>query len=220
LKTVDLARTAIAESQKENPQLAAPKIGASMGPYGAYLADGSEYRGNYGISEKELFNFHRERIQVLHDSDVDLLLFETFPDLLELEVIARITSQHSKPAWVSFACKDGAHLNDGTPIEEAASLFNNHPTVFAIGVNCTKPAFISELIQRMKNSSDRRIVVYPNSNENYDADSKTWSGENESEQYTVLAKEWLAQGADLIGGCCRIGPGHIKSLAHSLASKH
>ena len=219
LKTVDLAQVALKEAKKAMPDLVAPRIGASIGPYGAYLADGSEYRGNYGVSESELFDFHRERLEILDKSEADLLLFETFPDIRELEVIARLTSQTTKPSWVSFACKDGAELNDGTPIEAAARLFNKHPSVFAIGVNCTKPRYITDLIKRIKAVSDRRLVIYPNSNEHYDAATKTWSGKNESEEYTTAAQQWLEQGVDLIGGCCRIGPTHIKALHDNLNRK-
>lgn len=219
LKTVALAKQAIEESKEEKPDLKLPLIGGSIGPYGAYLADGSEYRGNYGVSKEHIANFHRERMQILHDSDVDLLLLETFPDLTELEVISELLRKLSKPSWVSFSCKDGAHLNDGSPFEKAAELFIGHPTVFAIGINCTKPAYISELLQKLKRVTDKKIVVYPNSSEVYDAESKTWSGTNESKEYTNLASQWLAQGADLVGGCCRIGPRHIQSLANKLKAE-
>ena len=219
LKTVTLAQKAIEQSLKENPGLTPAMIGASIGPYGAYLADGSEYRGNYGVSEQQLYDFHFERIKVLHDSEADLLLFETFPDINELKVVAEITGKLKKPSWVSFACKDGAHLNDGTPIEQAAALFNKHPSVFAIGVNCTRPIYISDLIERLKSNSDRKLVVYPNSNEHYDAESKSWSGENQSQEFAQMAQQWLKDGADIVGGCCRIGPGHIKLLRDTLVSK-
>lgn len=216
LKTVELAKRAIEECKNNNPDLKPPLIGASIGPYGAYLADGSEYRGNYGVSKGRLADFHKERLEVFQDTDVDLLLLETFPDKTEVEVVADLLVDSSKPAWVSFACKDEAHLNDGTSVEEAAEMFNDHPAVFALGINCTKPVYISKLLQRLKAVTDKKIVVYPNSNEVYDANSKTWSGSNQSDLYTEMVSNWIQEGADLVGGCCRIGPMHISSIVKQL----
>lgn len=216
LKSVALAREAVSRAQKRHPAIQPPFIGASIGPYGAYLADGSEYRGNYGLSRQELFDFHFERIKLLDNSSADLLLFETFPDEEELTVIRDITQPLSKPSWVSFSCRNGAELNDGSPVEQAAALFNKHPTVFAIGVNCTKPKYITELIIRIKKVTDRRIVVYPNSGEVYDADSKSWQGLADPEVFVKQTLGWINLGADLVGGCCRVGPAHIAEIKDEL----
>lgn len=213
IKTVELAKRAIAEIKQTFPGINTPLIGASMGPYGAYLADGSEYRGHYNNSKQGLADFHLERIQVLHDTAADLMVFETFPDIIELNVLSEILLSFTKPSWVSFSCKDGRHINDGTPIEEASEIFNQHPSVFAIGINCTKPEYVGELIDRIKAVSDKKIVVYPNSSEEYDARTKTWSGSKSHNDFIDYAESWLQNGADLIGGCCRIGPEYIQALA-------
>lgn len=196
-----------------HPDQAKPMIAASIGPYGAYLANGSEYRGDYGVSDQALMDFHEPRIRLLDSSTADILACETIPGFQEAKVLSTISKNTSKPAWISFSCKDGKHTCDGTPIEKCAALFTHHPTVFAVGVNCTAPQHISELIRSIKTASgDKRIVVYPNSGAVYDAISKTWSGLSEASSCEVMAKEWMELGADIIGGCCGIGPGQIRAM--------
>lgn len=196
-----------------HPGEATPLIAASIGPYGAYLANGSEYHGNYGISDQALTEFHEPRTKLLDGSAADMLACETIPSIQEARVLSNILKYTSKAAWVSFSCKDSKHISDGTPIEECAALFAYHPTVFAIGVNCTPPEYVSALIQRIKTrSGDKKIVVYPNSGAIYNAETKTWSGQSESSSCEVKAKEWMDLGADIIGGCCGVGPEQIKAM--------
>lgn len=128
-------------------------------------------------------------------------------------MLSEILESVKKPTWISFSCKDGNHICDGTPIEECALLFAQHPTVFAIGVNCTSPKFILALIQSIKpKSGNKKIVVYPNSGAVYHAESKTWSGLSDLAACELMVKEWIALGADIIGGCCGIGPEQIKTM--------
>ena len=218
LKSIDLASTAIAQFMKVNPTNNTPLIAASIGPYGAYLADGSEYRGDYGVSDKVLMEYHAEKIEMLSGSVADLLACETVPSFQEAKVLAEILDKTDKPAWISFSCKDDLHINDGTPISECAALFADHTNVFAIGVNCTSPQHISGLIRALKTESgDKMIVVYPNSGEAYNAKSKTWMGLSDPNQFGEMAQEWISLGCDIIGGCCRIGPDHILGLKAALA---
>jgi homocysteine S-methyltransferase len=191
-----------------------PLIAASIGPYGAYLADGSEYSGNYGVSDVELRDFHESRIRLLESSNADFFACETIPSYQEAKVLAEILTNTKKSAWISFSCKDELHINDGTPIAECAALLADHPNVFAVGINCTAPKYVSGLISALKTRSGfKKIVVYPNSGEAYNADSKTWLGMSDHSSFALMAKEWTGLGADIIGGCCRIGPEHIKSIA-------
>lgn len=127
LKSVDLVTVAIDNMIQKAIIKNRPLIAASIGPYGAYLADGSEYHGNYDVSDEVLIAFHKERIDLFEDSDADLLAFETFPNLQEAKVIAQLMENSSKPAWISFSCKDETHIHDGTPIAEIAALFSKHP---------------------------------------------------------------------------------------------
>lgn len=213
LKSVELAEIAINSFIKNNHPRQRPLIAGSIGPYGAYLADGSEYLGNYNITDQELIDFHKLRIDLLDNSNCDLLAFETIPSYQEAKILADITRNCKKPSWISFSCKNGEQINDGTPITEAAILFKNHTTIFAIGVNCTAPKYISNLIQQIKaNCGNKKILVYPNSGEVYDAQTKTWNGNSDPKIFFSMSKEWLRLGADIIGGCCRIGPKHIQSL--------
>jgi homocysteine S-methyltransferase len=221
LKSVDLAYEAI-KLAKENHQLVqVPIVAASIGPYGAYLADGSEYRGNYEIIDCELFQFHKDRIHLLAETEADLLAIETIPSLREAKILSEILQEVNTPSWVSFSCKDGEHLNEGASIEEAISIFTNHPSVFAVGVNCTHPKYISSLIKRIKScNSGKRIVVYPNSGEVYHVPTKSWLGLSEPLHFTALALDWIKLGTDLIGGCCRIGPRHIHELRSQINDLH
>ena len=214
LRSVHLAEVAIERFMSSGNKDFKPLIAASIGPYGAYLADGSEYHGNYGISGEKLREFHLDRIRLLDSSNADFFACETIPGFQEAMVLAEILKETNKPAWVSFSCKDEHHLNDGTRIRECAEFFASHPKVFAIGVNCTAPKYISGLIKSIKaRSGTKRIVVYPNSGEVYQAESKTWIGFSDPNLFVALAKEWIELGADIIGGCCRIGPEHIRSIS-------
>ena len=214
MRSVHLAEKAIEQFMSSGFKGNKPLIAASIGPYGAYLADGSEYSGNYGVSDVELRDFHESRIRLLESSNADFFACETIPSYQEAKVLAEILTNTKKSAWISFSCKDELHINDGTPIVECAALLADHPKVFAVGVNCTAPKYVSGLIKALKTrSGTKKIVVYPNSGEAYNADSKTWLGMSDHNSFALMAKEWVGIGADMIGGCCRIGPEHIKSIA-------
>jgi homocysteine S-methyltransferase len=214
LKSVQLAEIAINRALDSGIIDFRPLIAASVGPYGAYLADGSEYRGNYDVSDETLGEFHLERLRILDRSKADILACETIPDFQEARVLAEMLEHVDKPSWISFSCRDEQHLNDGSKIEKCVSLFKNHPKVFAVGVNCTDPEYISGIITRIKSSGvDKRIIVYPNSGEAYNAKSKTWVGVAEPKLFVEMTKEWSKLGADIIGGCCRIGPEHIRRMS-------
>lgn len=213
VKSVRLAELAIEKALDAGTLDRKPLIAASVGPYGAYLADGSEYRGNYGLTNDVLREFHRERIKVLDQTQTDLLACETIPSFQEGSILSDILMEVSTPAWVSFSCKDEQHLNDGSAIKDSVSIFKDHPKVFAVGVNCTAPRYISGVIKCIKGAAiGKKILIYPNSGEAYHAESKTWLGLSQPHSFGAMAKEWLALGADMIGGCCRIGPVQIREM--------
>lgn len=189
-------------------------IAGSIGPYGAYLADGSEYRGDYNISEEELIEFHRERMGLLIREGVDILACETIPNLVEAKAIVQLLKEFPGTyCWISFSGKNHLEISDGTLISECARVLNDCEQVAAIGLNCTAPQYVESLIREIKKNTDKPIVVYPNSGEEYDAHSKTWHGDSSSEAYSNLAKTWFAAGAQLIGGCCRTSPKDIRAIA-------
>lgn len=215
LKSVELANIALQRFSKKNNLQQKPLIAASIGPYGAFLADGSEYSGNYNISDKVLIEFHKKRIQILDQTNCNILAFETIPSIQEIKVLSEILKTTKKPAWISFSCKDESHINDGTTIKEAATLLKDHPNVFAIGVNCTAPKYISSLITILHSTvSTKKIIIYPNSGESYNAKSKTWIENSNPVSFAEMTAEWVNLGADIVGGCCRIGPKHIKNISN------
>lgn len=213
-KSTVLAREAVKDFMATNPGNDLPLVAASIGPYGAYLADGSEYRGNYGLSDEELAKFHRPRFKLLDTTEADFFACETLPSFQEARVLGEILMEFNKPAWISFSCKNEYLLNDGSRLKDCAAIFATHPRVFAIGVNCIAPKYISPMISTIKEISDKKkVVVYPNSGEIYHAASKTWSGTSDLPFFQKMVREWLDLGADIIGGCCRMGPQYIKSIA-------
>ena len=220
-QSVLLAETAIQKSLDMGIIHNRTLIAGSVGPYGAYLSDGSEYRGNYNISNCRLRDFHLKRIEILDQSHADLLACETIPSFQEAKVLSKMLEKTQKPSWVSFSCKDETYLHDGSKIKECVTIFKHHPTVFAIGVNCTHPSFISEIILTIKEANiNKKIIIYPNSGETYNAKTKTWMGILQPSNFTEMVKEWLELGADIIGGCCRIGPKNIKNLQHYINNRY
>jgi homocysteine S-methyltransferase len=215
--SVDLARQACDEFVAANPEADQPLVAASVGPYGAVLHDGSEYTGDYAISDEDLRNFHAERLQVLDDRNADLLACETIPSGRETRILAELLREARLPSWVSFSCRDGERLADGTPIFEAAAQFADHPNVLALGVNCVAPELVVALIAELRRAAPGKgIVVYPNSGEVYQSADNTWHGTSTPLQCERAAAEWIEAGATLIGGCCRIGPDQIAAMSKSV----
>lgn len=186
---------------------------AGIGPYGAYLADGSEYRGNYGVSDEVLKNFHQRRAELLWQAGADILLFETQPSLHEALIEADIAEKLGADYWISFSCKDGSHIHEGNSLTECArALRDNHPHLKVIGVNCTAPQYISSLIGQLRQHTSLPIAVYPNSGETYDAVTKTWHGSQNGVTFESYARQWIADGASCIGGCCRTTSAHVRQV--------
>lgn len=194
-----------------------PLVAASVGPYGAYLADGSEYTGDYGIDRQALIAFHRQRLGVLAGTRADLLAIETIPSGPEAEVLLALLDELvAPPAWISFSCPDGEKLADGTPLEDVAAIAASHESIVALGVNCLAPSHVLELVHRLAAITDKPIVAYPNSGETYDGSSNLWHGNREPAKFADLARIWRSAGATILGGCCRTGPAHISAMRRSL----
>lgn len=190
-----------------------PLVAAGIGPYGAFLADGSEYTGKYEITDEALYEFHRERWELLSETPADLLACETLPSLREARVLNQLLQETpGQWAWFSFSCRDGLHLSDGTPFLDAVKLCNSSPGVAAIGVNCTAPRFVASLIKAAAEVCDLPIIVYPNSGELYDPVTKQWNPGGPVSAWIDDAMRWSTLGATGIGGCCRIGSKTIADL--------
>src|SRR5215207_67221 len=198
-----------------------PFVAASVGPYGAFLADGSEYRGNYGLSEKELMDFHRPRMKALIEAGADMLACETIPCLVEAQSIAKLLMEFSNiTAWISFTAGDEKHVSEGQLFADCVQQLENHPQIAAIGINCTSPKYISSLVGTAKKRTEKPILVYPNPGETYDAAKNDWNGDPVLHSFGEQARDWYDAGARLIGGCCRTTPEDIGAIASWARSRN
>ncbi|MER8085658.1 homocysteine S-methyltransferase [Streptomyces sp. NPDC058316] len=185
-------------------------VAASVGPYGAVLADGSEYRGRYGLSVRELERFHRPRVEALAAAGPDVLALETVPDIDEAEALLRAVEGCGLPVWLSYSVS-GDRTRAGQPLETAFAVASGHDRVLAVGVNCCDPADADQAVRQAAEVAGKPVVVYPNSGERWDAGGRRWVGGPTFDPGRVRA--WEHAGARLVGGCCRVGPETVAELA-------
>jgi homocysteine S-methyltransferase len=188
-------------------------VAASVGPYGAVLADGSEYRGRYGLSRTALRDFHAPRMELLASAGPDMFALETIPDLDEVSVLLDLADEFATPAWLSCTIA-GDRLRDGRPAAEAFALAADHSGIVAVGVNCCAPGDVLPAVRSAIAASGKPAIVYPNSGEIWDGAARRWVGEPEFD--TALTNSWAEAGARFIGGCCRVGPAAIAGIARAL----
>ncbi|TPQ23859.1 homocysteine S-methyltransferase [Streptomyces sporangiiformans] len=190
-------------------------VAASVGPYGAMLADGSEYRGRYGLSVAELERFHRPRLEVLAAAAPDVFALETVPDADEARALLRAVRGLGVPAWLSYSVA-GDRTRAGQPLEEAFALAADVDEVIAVGVNCCAPDDVDAAVETAARVTGKPVVVYPNSGEAWDAEARAWTGRSTFTLEQVTG--WQRAGARLIGGCCRVGPRAIAGISEAVAS--
>jgi homocysteine S-methyltransferase len=209
-RSVDLARDA-------RDEVAGVRwVAASVGPYGAALADGSEYRGRYGLTVAQLAAWHRPRLEVLAGAGPDVLAVETVPDIDEAEALVGLVHEFGVPAWLSYTI-DGTATRAGQPLTDAFAVAAGVPEIVAVGVNCCAPADVLAAVATARDVTGKPVIVYPNSGEGWDAHRRTWVGK--SQQWSAeLAPQWVAAGARIIGGCCRVRPEDIAALARQVSS--
>ncbi|MEV5509893.1 homocysteine S-methyltransferase [Streptomyces orinoci] len=203
-RSVELARRAAGRTAGE------AWVAASVGPYGAMLADGSEYRGQYGLDEEELERFHRPRVEVLAGAGPDVLALETVPDAVEGRALLRAVRGCGVPVWLSYSCA-GEYTRAGQPLAEAFAPAAGNEQVIAVGVNCCEPRDVDRAVEIAARVTGKPVVVYPNSGEGWDARARDWRGGVTFDPARVGA--WREAGARLVGGCCRVGPELIRELA-------
>lgn len=210
------ARRVLASTTAVARASGASMVAASVGPYGAYLANGSEYTGRYDTSWDDIRAFHRARLEVLADTAPDLFAIETIPSRAEAElVVEELRRLTDAPAWVTFSCADESLTCGGDRFAEAAASVAD--SLSAVGVNCTTPSFVEPLLRSA--NVDLPFVVYPNHGAAWDAEHKCWIGPTGGAELPGLVPAWLAAGARLIGGCCGVGSDGIRAL-NSLRSRH
>ncbi|GAB3279338.1 homocysteine S-methyltransferase [Sinomonas notoginsengisoli] len=192
-------------------------IAGSVGPYGAYLADGSEYRGDYRLTRDEFLAFHRPRAAALVDTGVDVLACETIPSAEEALALADLVEDLGAPAWISVTLRDATHLSDGTTIRELVSELTGRTGILAVGVNCVPPQLATSGIAEFAAHTDLPLVVYPNAGERWDPGARAWApSPHDARMLSSYAQQWRSLGARLIGGCCRTTPADIAALATTI----
>jgi homocysteine S-methyltransferase len=211
-RSVELAQSARRTVLREQPGMTRELfVAASVGPYGAVLHDGSEYRGDYGLAESALVDFHRARFHALADAGADLLACETIPSRTEAAALVRLLGERADAqAWITFSCRDGRHTAAGDAIAECARWLDGVPQVVAVGVNCVAPEWVESLIGEVRAGTDKPVVVYANSGETWDAEARCWRGS--ADRFTTYVSRWLHAGAQWIGGCCRTTPEDIRRV--------
>lgn len=216
-ETAGLLRRSVelAEAARDEAGADGLLIAASIGPYGAALADGSEYRGRYGLTVAALTRWHRPRLEILAAAGADVLACETVPDVDEAQALVDLVRSVGKPAWLSYTI-DGGRTRAGQPLADAFAVAAGVDEIVAIGVNCCAPDDVLPAITHAA-AVGKPVIVYPNSGERWDALRRRWIGP--SRFSTELAGQWIAAGARIVGGCCRIGPADIADLRRACTQR-
>lgn len=185
-------------------------VAASVGPFGAARADGSEYRGDYDLDRAGLRRWHEQRLIALLDTDADLLAIETIPSRAESLALLDLLRGSGAAAWLSFTIADG-RLRTGESLDEAFADADTVDEIIAVGINCSHPDEVDAALATARRSTGKPVVVYPNSGETWNASTRRWEGTAELAGERI--ERWLASGAAAIGGCCRVGPAEIRGIA-------
>jgi len=186
-------------------------VAASVGPYGAALADGSEYRGRYGLSATELTDWHAPRLDILCETDADVLALETVPDADEAAALVQAMSGRTLPAWLSYTI-DGDRTRAGQPLVDAFSVVADSPEIVAVGINCCAPRDVGPAVRIAREVTGKPVVAYPNSGEGWV--DRHWAGTSTFD--TSLVPAWVDAGVVAVGGCCRVTPADITALTRTL----
>ncbi|MFQ1020208.1 homocysteine S-methyltransferase [Gilliamella sp. CG13] len=220
-KSVELAQQAKQQYLSELDQPKPLLIAGSVGPYGAYLADGSEYTGAYQLSEEAFMEFHYVRIKALIDANVDLLACETLPSFTEIKALTKVIKQFPKiSCWFSFTLKDDQHLSDGTPLSLVVEYLNNIEQIASVGINCIALEKVTRSLNILNKLTSKPLIVYPNSGEVYDPLIKQWHPNPQHNcTFANQLTNWIESGAKLIGGCCQTTPNDIANIAKFLQDK-
>jgi homocysteine S-methyltransferase len=214
-RSVELAQRARRRVADGEPRVAGVLVAASVGPYGAILSEGQEYTGDYGaLTADELEAFHERRLRVLVAADPDCIACETIPRADEAGILARVLDRlAAPPGWISFTCRDGEATSHGEPIELAVEVATSGDSVAAVGINCTAPEHVPELLRRAATATDLPLIAYPNSGRVWDGNERGWLTLGSDRLALDAVAEWIDAGARIVGGCCGIGPAAIGEIA-------
>ncbi len=183
-------------------------VAASIGPFGAHLNDGSEFRGNYGVTDRVIREYHDRRLELLLETEPDVLALETMPDLTEVRILLDLIESKSPdmPYWVSFTVSESGAISGGGTFAEACALVENYANAMAVGINCSPLAVITPTLSVVE--TDLPFIVYPNAGQTWDSDAMAWVGVPEFATQ-LHVDEWVRLGARIVGGCCGYGPADI-----------
>jgi homocysteine S-methyltransferase len=211
-RSVTIAKAARERFRARHPEVVRSLlVAASIGPFGATRHDGSEYRGDYGLTEAELVSFHRERFAAVVAARPDLLACETIPSLLEARALVHVLRAHpTTRAWVSFTCRDARHTAAGDEIAACARFLDAEAQVVAMGANCVDPAIAESIVREFAGVTRKPVIVYPNSGERWNAITRSWEGT--PARFSEFVPSWIGAGASWIGGCCRTTPEDIRAI--------
>ena len=218
--SVKLAQQAKMQYLNDIKQDKALLIAGSVGPYGAYLANGSEYTGDYQLSESEFIAFHKDRVTALIDAGVDILACETMPSFLEIKALVKLIQQFPMVnCWFSLTLKDQKHISDGTPLTEVIEYLNSIEQIVSVGINCIALEKVTPALEVLSKLTSKPLIVYPNSGEQYDPTTKQWhKNHHHNCTFANQLDTWIKLGAKLIGGCCQTTPEDIVEI-HQLLNK-
>lgn len=211
-KSVDLVKEAIKESGSKKEI----KIVGSFGPFASYDPKASEYVGKYNSTDDDIKNFHLNNINIIEETDLDIILYETIPCLREIKVLSKVLSQTNKEIWISITCNENIEFRDGSSFKEACKIISQIEQITTLGINCFSPLLVEKALKKLKKYSNKKTLVYPNSGEKYNPKDKYWSGKNEFNN--LMIKNWLSLSPDIIGGCCRVGYNNIKKMREEIDS--
>ena len=211
-KSVDIVKEAIKESRSKKEI----KIVGSFGPFASYDPNASEYVGKYNSTDEEIKNFHLNNINIIEETDLDIILYETIPCLREIKILSKILSQTNKEIWISITCNENIEFRDGSSFKEACKIISQIEQITTMGINCFSPLLVEKALKELKKYSNKKTLVYPNSGEKYNPKDKYWSGKNEFNN--LMIKNWLSLSPDIIGGCCRVGYNNIKKMREEIDS--
>ena len=209
-KSIDLVKEAIKESRSKKEI----KIVGSFGPFASYDPNASEYVGKYNSTDDEIKNFHLNNINIIEETDLDIILYETIPCLREIKVLSKVLSQTNKEIWISITCNENIEFRDGSSFKEACKIISQIEQITTLGINCFSPLLVEKALKELKKYSNKKTLVYPNSGEKYNPKDKYWSGKNEFNN--LMIKNWLSLSPDIIGGCCRVGYDNIKKMREEI----
>ena len=119
-----------------------------------------------------------------------------------------------KEVWISLTCNQKLKLRDGSSLKETCKEISKLGNISTVGINCIEPHLVTEAIRKLKKYSTKKVLIYPNSGELYNSNTKEWTGQKKLSKTHI--KEWLKLSPDIIGGCCRVGTDTIKEINNQI----